>query len=181
MFRKKAESNSLGDPLRWPRGTLYPLKLALTSLSSALLEKLPTEQLLRNLPGFYGTWRFIAVFTRTLHWSLPWASSTQSISPHSISVRRISILSTHLHIGLLRRLFPYGFLTNTLYAFLFYPKSCYMPHPSHPSYLDRSNYASTLQLMKLLIMQFSPISCHFSLLLLKYSPQHSVLRSPQFL
>jgi hypothetical protein len=36
----------------------------------ALLEKLPTVQLLKNFPAFYGTRRFITVFTRALHWSL---------------------------------------------------------------------------------------------------------------
>jgi hypothetical protein len=33
--------------------------------------------------------------------------------------------------------------------------------------------------MKLLIMQFSPISCHFVSLRYKYSPQHPVLKYPQ--
>jgi hypothetical protein len=32
--------------------------------------------------------------------------------------------------------------------------------------------------MKLLIMQFSPTSCHFTSLRTKYSPQHPVLKKP---
>jgi hypothetical protein len=36
------------------------------SWSWALLEKLPLVQLFKNLPAFYGTRRFIAVFTRAL-------------------------------------------------------------------------------------------------------------------
>jgi hypothetical protein len=40
------------------------------SLSSALLEKLPIVQPLKNFPAFYGTRRFITAFTRALHWSL---------------------------------------------------------------------------------------------------------------
>jgi hypothetical protein len=32
--------------------------------------KPPTVQLLKNFPEFYGTRRFITVFTRALHWSL---------------------------------------------------------------------------------------------------------------
>jgi hypothetical protein len=36
------------------------------SWSSALLEKLPIVQLLKNFPAFYGTRRFITVFTRAL-------------------------------------------------------------------------------------------------------------------
>jgi hypothetical protein len=38
--------------------------------SRALLEEKPNLQLLTNFPEFYGTWRFITVFTRALHWSL---------------------------------------------------------------------------------------------------------------
>jgi hypothetical protein len=53
------------------------------SWSWALLEKLPTAQLLKN---FYGTRRFITVFTRALHWSLSWARSIQSIPSHPISL-----------------------------------------------------------------------------------------------
>jgi hypothetical protein len=34
----------------------------------ALLEKLPIVQILKNFPAFYGTRRFIVVFTRALHW-----------------------------------------------------------------------------------------------------------------
>jgi hypothetical protein len=39
---------------------------------------------------------------------------------------------------------------------------CYMPCPSHPPLLDDSNYIwRRVQVMKLLIMQFSPTSRHF--------------------
>jgi hypothetical protein len=40
------------------------------SWSSALLEKLPIVQPLKNFPTFYGTRRFITALTRALHWSL---------------------------------------------------------------------------------------------------------------
>jgi hypothetical protein len=76
--------------------------------SWALLEKLSVLQLLKNFPPFYGTRRFITVFTRALHWSLSWAKSIQSIP-------------SHLRLGLPRGLFPSGFPTNILYAFLFSP------------------------------------------------------------
>jgi hypothetical protein len=41
-----------------------------TPWSWAILEKPPVVQLLKNIPTFYGTRRFITVFTRALHWSL---------------------------------------------------------------------------------------------------------------
>jgi hypothetical protein len=40
------------------------------SWNSALLEKLPIVQLLKNFPALYGTRRLITVFKIALHWSL---------------------------------------------------------------------------------------------------------------
>jgi hypothetical protein len=71
----------------------------------------------------------------------------QSIPSHLMSLRSILILSTHLHLGLPCGLFPSGYMT------------C----PPHPPWLDHSNYTwRRVQIMKLLIMQFSPTSCHFT-------------------
>jgi len=42
---------------------------------------------------------------------------------HPISKISILILSSHLHIGFLSGLFPSGFWTKILYAFLIFPMS----------------------------------------------------------
>jgi hypothetical protein len=76
---------------------------------------------IQELPEFYGTRRFNTVFTRVLHWSLSRAISVQSTPSHFIAPRFIFILSTHIRLGLLSDLFPSGFPTNILYAFLFSP------------------------------------------------------------
>jgi hypothetical protein len=69
----------------------------------------------------------------------------------------ILILSTH-RLSLPSRLFPTGFPTNILYAFLS-PHLCCIPSPFHPLWLNNSNYSwRIVQVMKLLIMQFSPAS-----------------------
>jgi hypothetical protein len=34
--------------------------------------EVPIAQLLKNFPAFYGTWKFITMFTRALHGSLSW-------------------------------------------------------------------------------------------------------------
>jgi hypothetical protein len=115
------------------------LKALTHSWSWALLEKLPIIQL-KKFPAFYGTRRFITVFTRTLHWSLSWATSIQSILTHRISLRSSLILFTHLRLGLPSGLLPFGFPTNIPYAFLLPPSSRYMSCQSHHPWLDLCNY-----------------------------------------
>jgi hypothetical protein len=51
-------------------GKVRKVMCVVTYLRSwALLEKLPIVQPFKNFPAFYGTRRFITVFTRALHWS----------------------------------------------------------------------------------------------------------------
>jgi hypothetical protein len=78
-----------------------------------------------------------------VHKSLPPVPILCQINPnHTIPShlsRSILILSTHLRLDLPSDLFPSGFPTNILYAFLFSP---FLLHacPSHPPWLDHSNY-----------------------------------------
>jgi len=48
-----------------------------------------------KFPTFYGTRRFITVFTRAGHSSLFWAKWIQSTTFHLISLSSILILSSH--------------------------------------------------------------------------------------
>jgi hypothetical protein len=61
----------------------------------------------------YGTRRFTSLPP------LSWARWTQTFPPHSISLRPILILSTHLRLGPPSSLFRFGFHTNIPYPFLF--------------------------------------------------------------
>jgi hypothetical protein len=56
-----------------------------------------------------------------VHKSLFWATSIQSIPPHPISLTSILILFTHLCHDLPNGLFPSGFPTKIIYAFLLSP------------------------------------------------------------
>jgi hypothetical protein len=59
-------------------------------------------------------------------------------------------LSTpHVNLGLPCGLFPSGFPTNILYAFLFSPHSCYMPCTSHPPWLHHSNSVNNSKLFSI--------------------------------
>ena len=88
----------------------------LTPWCRVLLEKLAGLQLVKKLPAFHGTRRFITALTSVRHLSLSWANPIQSTDPYPTSWRFILILSTHLRLGLPSGLFPSGFPTKTLYA-----------------------------------------------------------------
>jgi hypothetical protein len=105
--------------------------------------------------------------TSALHWSLTGASSIQSKPPHPISVRSIhfDFLVVYFHLN----------SPPLSYMHSFSQHLCYIPRPSD----SNSNYTwQKEQVMKLLIMQFSPTFCHFISLQSKYS-QHPVLKHPQ--
>jgi hypothetical protein len=95
--------------------------------------------------------------------------------PHYLSEIHFNIVA-QLRLGLHSGLFPSGFPTNILYAFLFSP----IRATCHPHlillYLIILIIWRRVQAMKLLIMQFSPTSCYLISLRSKYSPQHPVLK-----
>jgi hypothetical protein len=101
--------------------------------SKALLEKPIVAQLVKKLPAFYWTRRFIAVFTRSRHWSLSWTRWIQSTTSGHISLRSISTLSS-LRIGLpIAYLFQVSPPPQTLYLCLIAFQACYLPYPSSSS------------------------------------------------
>jgi hypothetical protein len=73
-------------------------------------------------------------------------------------IRSISISSLHPSLGLPNGVFFLAFPPNS-YIHSSSPQDCYIPCPSHPPWLDYSWW--WIQIMKLLIMQFSPTSYHF--------------------
>ena len=100
--------------LRLPSG-LFPSYLLTYSTEQSpsweanwffLLEKLIGSQLVKKLPTFYRTWRFITAFTSARHLSLSSATLIQSISQHPTSWRSILILSSHLWVRLPSGLYP---------------------------------------------------------------------------
>jgi hypothetical protein len=92
-------------------------------------------------------------------------------------LRSILILSTHLRLGSPSGL-PLAF--QPIYYMRFSSAhSCYISCPSHRPWLDFNYTWWRVQVMTLLVMQFSPNSYHLLLLRSKYSSQHPVLKHPQ--
>jgi hypothetical protein len=64
----------------------YIILTKLTPWSRELLDKLTGMSYSRNSPAFYGTRRFIAVFTTARHWFLSRARYIKSTPSHPISL-----------------------------------------------------------------------------------------------
>jgi hypothetical protein len=95
-----------------------------------------------------------------VHENLPLVPILSQIDPFHIN---------HSHLSFLLTFPPISYMHSSS------PHLCYMPCPSLPPWLEHSNYTwRTVQVMKLLIMQFSPTFCYFNSLWSKYSPQHPV-------
>jgi hypothetical protein len=74
------------------------------------------------------------------------------------------MLSFHLRQGFPSGHFPLVFPPKS-YMHSSWSHSCYMPSPSHPPWFHHSNYTwRRIQVMKLLIMQFSPTSYHYTII-----------------
>ena len=99
----------------------HSLTHSLTPRIKFLLEKLPVSRLFKKFPAFYETQRSITKFTSAHHLFISWASSIQSIPPHTTFWRSILLLSSHLSLGLPSGLFPSGFPSKTLYTPLLSP------------------------------------------------------------
>ena len=98
---------------------------------------------------------------------------------HPTSWRSILISTSHLSLGLPSGLFPrFPHQNSTCNCPL--PNTCYMPCPSHSSQFDHPNDIWWgVQIIKLLNMLFSPLSCYFIPPRPKYSPQCPTLKQLQ--
>ena len=119
----------------------YVRTYRLTAWSRVLLSKLTGSQLDKKFPAYYGTRKSITAIKGARQLSLTWARSVKSMQPHPTSW--ISILSTHLCLGLSSGSFPQVFLLKPRIR-LSFPNTCYLSRPchsfrfGHPKYLVSS-------------------------------------------
>jgi hypothetical protein len=105
-------TNSVSICLKWSG-------LDLTPWNRVLLEKLSVAHMINKFPFFYGTRKFITMFTRPHLCIQFWASVIHVTPPYPISLKSVLILSSHLRLGL--GLFIFGFRTKMLHTFLMFP------------------------------------------------------------
>ena len=109
---------------------------------------------------------FITAFKRTRHPPLSWARSVQSLPPPQTtswrSILNIILPSTSRSSQVF--CFPPVSPPKTPYTPLLFPYTCYMPHPSHSRFYHPNNIWWGVQIMKLLIVYFSPFPVTSSIL-----------------
>ena len=129
--------------------------------------------LFKKFPAFYGTRKFITAFT----WAPP---PSVPILNHISPVHTLKSHFLKIHFNIIFPPMPassewffYSVLPtkNPVYTSPC-PHTCYMPRPSHSARFDHPNHIWwAVQIIKLLIMQFTPLPCYFVPLRPKYLPQ----------
>jgi hypothetical protein len=65
---------------------------------SVLLEMFIITQLVKKLPVFYGTWKFITVFTKVHHWAFSWVRWIHFTSSHPIFKIQSNIIVAYVRL-----------------------------------------------------------------------------------
>ena len=126
-------------PLQACNGTALPLFIIIIIITHSM-QQIPSSQLVKKFPAFYGTRKFITAFTSPRNLSLPWANSIQYINEHHTSWRSILILPSNLRLDLPSGLFLSSFPTKTLYTSVFSPYVLHSPSISFFSIWSPEQY-----------------------------------------
>lgn len=92
----------------------------LTPFSRNSLEKLMHVMVLKlakKFPMVLGIWRFMIVFTIAYSWCLYWTRRILSTDWYPVRLGSILLLSCNLHLSVICRHLPAGFLTKTMCHF----------------------------------------------------------------
>ena len=125
----------------------------------------------QEIPRILWTWRFITVKRPPPFPILSQINPVQASVSHFLIIHFLLGLFSYLRLLLPSDLFLSGSSTSRV------SHTCYMPR-SYPFFGDPNNICWAVQIIKLLIMQFSPLPCHLVPLRSKCLPQHPILKHP---
>jgi hypothetical protein len=136
-------------------------------------EKLTVLTLVKKFPAFYGTQKFITVFTSVWHLSLPWTIWIHALQSYLFGIHFNTVL--HLRPGL-----PSGLLKpQPCMHFLF--STTRATRPAHLILLDLITQTIPVEEYKSCSSSswnFTPLSCYFLPFRSKYLPRHPLLKHP---
>jgi hypothetical protein len=142
-------------------------KYTLTPCNKDLLEKLLVAQLVNQFLAFRGTLGYVAVFTRTCHWS----SKPPPLQPKCIYFKSTFISSSNLCLDLPREFFPLSSQNPIQIWDLFYAQytprpSCarwvYHPNTHEPTYPYHKAPHTIFSILLSLLSNFSILRGHAS-------------------
>ena len=141
---------------------------------SRVLEKVTGIQLVKKFPTYYGTWKFLTSLTRDPTCPYPEPEQSGPCPPfHFLKI----------HLNIIHQSTPGSSKWPVSLRFPHQNPVCNFPLPIHATcstlLILRPNNIFLVQIIKLLIVQFSPLPCYLVPLRSKYSPQHPVLKHPQ--
>ena len=140
-----------------------------TARSWVLVWKLVVAQLIKTCPALYGTRKFITAFTRVRQYPKPQKDASRS--PYILKIHFNIILPPACRTSKWSLSISFPHQNSVRISLL--PYSCHTPRPYHPPSSDHpNNVGRAVQIMKLLIMKFSQVSCFFLYLRAIHLPQH---------
>ena len=132
--------------------------------SRALLKKLRLPQLAKKLPAFYGTLRFITVFTKAHHFSVFWATQSRSTRSYHISLRPILIIPPiHTQVFLMVS-FLWASHQNPVCISLLPARATYAAHLIFLHFIGLNIIKIFGEKCELWRFQLFPAYCYFSIL-----------------
>jgi len=142
--------------LTWHRTEeeLKTIKQIMTPWGKVLLEKLKDPQLDKKLPTFYGT----ICFQQSITYSCPEPDKSSPHPPNLFMVHFNIILPSIPRPS--KHSLSFMFSNKNPVCITLLPHVWHMPYPSHPLYHPNNTWHE-VQVLKLLLNQFSPTSCYF--------------------
>ena len=172
----------------WLRCRLFRNVMITCSILHSPLWEADSHSASQGILAFYGTRRFITVFTTVHYFSRSWTGSVRSMPSRPTSLRSNLILSPHLRLDLVSGLFPLRFPHQNPVRISPLHHTCYMPRPSHFSYYPTHTVKSTNHEAPQYVVFSSPVTSSFfgpniflsATILTILSPRNSLNARPNF-